>query len=100
MGDDRDNHEYDDRPGRETRKQPDRQQETADEFQDADDPGPHQAVLEAHTFKKASRPLDVAEQDLIAVEGKRAARDQAYQRLGDRREDRIEAPERRDQQFR
>ncbi len=87
-------------PGREPREQPDRKQDAADELEDADDPGPHQAVLEADAFEKAPRPFDVAEQDLVAVIGERTAGYQADQRQRDRREDRVEAAKRRDQQFR
>src|SRR5205085_857508 len=71
-----------------------------DELKDADDPGPDQPVLEADAFEETPRTFDIAEQDLVAVKGERAAGDQADQRFGDRRKDRVKAPERRDEKFR
>ena len=48
-------------------RNPSCQQQAADEFQNADDPGPQQAVLEADALEEARRALDIAEQYLLAV---------------------------------
>ena len=96
---DRDDKEAEDRPSREACEKSYRQQQTTDELEDSDDPGPHQAVFEADAFEEAPCPFDVAEQDLIAVKRERASGDQADQQLGERRKDRVDPSERRDQQL-
>src|SRR2546423_14710476 len=100
IGDDCDDHENNDRTRGKPREQPDREQYPAGEFEDADNPGPHQPVLETGAFEEPSRAFDVAEQDLIAMEGERTASHQADQRLRDRREYRVKAAQRRDEQAR
>ena len=86
-------------PARKPGEQAKREAKSADKFQQADDPGPKQAVVEADAFEEAGRALDVAEQDLVAVPGERAAGDEADQQLGERREERVERAERGDQKF-
>src|ERR1700752_1510328 len=58
MGDDRDDHENDDRAGGEAREKSGGQQQAADKLQDSNDPGPHQSVLKAAVFEEAPRAFD------------------------------------------
>src|SRR5262249_34147954 len=97
IGHDRDDHEDDDGAGRDACQETGCQQAPAAEFENSDRPGPEHAVLEADAFEEAAGAFDVPEQDLVAVERERAARDQADQKLGDRRKDRVKAAERRNE---
>ncbi len=81
-------------------RKPERETEPADEFDRADDIAPEQAVLEADAFQEFGGGGFVAEQDRIAVDGQRAARHHADQRLGERRDGAVEQGQRRNHQTR